>query len=126
VIVCACGACASEGRAREILRQRSGGACEVCDQARAVEMHHRRKPGRVWCPCNLLHLCSRCHHVRIEGDPAAAKIQGWWVEPGAAVPPPHLTPVWIARWGVVLLDAAGDYDLSPNHLDLKEDPAHAR
>lgn len=38
----------------------------------------------------------------------AAKQQGWWVEPWLQ---PHQETVWVARWGRVLLDAAGDFVL---------------
>jgi hypothetical protein len=84
----------------------------VCGRARAASLHHRRKPGRLWCPCNLLHVCGELGtvgcHGHIEANPYAAKQQGWWVEPWCD---PHRIPVWVARWGYVLLDAAGDLDL---------------
>ena len=48
---------------RAAVRGRSGDICEVCDKARATEMHHRisRGVGGTWCPANILHLCHRCH-----------------------------------------------------------------
>lgn len=83
----------AESVARQLVAKRSGGICEamipaVC-QGRATNMHHRRKPGRVWNPANLLHLCGSgttgCHGW-IEANPKASREQGWWIFTGDGEP----------------------------------------
>jgi hypothetical protein len=78
-----------EARARAIVMQRSGGLCEavvpgVC-LGKAASIHHRRKPGRLWNPSNLLHLCGDgtigCHGW-IEAHPALAHEDGLWLFEG--------------------------------------------
>jgi hypothetical protein len=55
----------SEATARAIVAERSRGKCEavipVACTGEATDMHHRYKPGRIWVPSNLLHLCRQCH-----------------------------------------------------------------
>ena len=78
-----------EAKAREIVRLRSGGRCEavvpgVC-LGQAQSVHHRRKPGRLWNPSNLLHLCGDgtigCHGW-IEAHPELAHAEGLWLFAG--------------------------------------------
>lgn len=47
-----------EREVRRIVRDRSGGACEICGVP-AESMHHRRfrSQGGPWAPSNILHLC---------------------------------------------------------------------
>lgn len=98
----------NETACRRIVAARSNGACEVCDRARATNMHHRRKAGRVWTPSNVLHVCGMGNaagcHGHIETNPAAAKEMGWWLEPHQD---PATVPVWLARRGLVLLGDDG-------------------
>lgn len=91
----------SEAKVREIVRTRSGGKCEavvpgVC-LGLAQSMHHRRKPGRVWQPSNLLHLCGDgtigCHGW-IEANPELAHYDGLWLFAGEA----PLTTSCHMRW----------------------------
>lgn len=69
-----------EREARRLVRDRSGGACEVCDQRRAVEFQHRknRSQGGQWSASNGLDLCSDCHR-HIHANPAEADAEGWTV-----------------------------------------------
>lgn len=78
-----------EARARAIVTARSGGRCEaavenVC-MGQAQSVHHRRKPGRLWNPSNLLHVCGDgtigCHGW-IEAHPERANEDGLWLFAG--------------------------------------------
>lgn len=91
----------NEQTARRIVRQRSGGDCEVrisgvC-KGRAREFHHRknRSQGGQWTPSNALDLCSSCH-MYITTHPAAAREKGWAV-PSHADPACTAVEVWM--WG---------------------------
>lgn len=66
--------------AREVVRHRSGGVCEVCGAARATDWHHRknRSQGGRWCPANGMDLCRGCHH-EITVNPEWAYAQGYMV-----------------------------------------------
>ena len=98
----------NEKLCRQIVAERSNGVCEVCDRARAVQMHHRKKAGREWTPANVIHVCGLGNaagcHGHIETNPLAAKEQGWWLEPHQD---PETTPVWLANRGRVLLNNDG-------------------
>ena len=105
----------NEKRARVLVAARSDGLCEagitgVC-QGRATTMHHRRKPGRVWSPANLLHLCGSgttgCHGW-IEAHPSLSQEYGYWIFTGDGEP--NTVAVYLhahtePRW--VLLDNRG-------------------
>lgn len=99
---------AAERRARRIVAERSNGVCELCDQARAGEWHHRLPRGRGgrWEPSNGLHLCTGCHRWVTE-HPAESYDEGWLLRRGES--PEHM-PVRTWR-GYLLLDDAGDYTL---------------
>jgi hypothetical protein len=99
-----------ERRARKLVRTRSGGACEGCDQAAATNCSHRisRGVGGLWCPANLLHLCGSgttgCHGY-IEDEPTSARDErGWRLE---STDIPTEMPVLLAGVGWALLDANG-------------------
>ena len=68
-------------KARELVRKRSGGVCEVCRENRATSTHH--KAGRVGDGVNapelLLHVCVWCDH-RITTEPEWAKAEGYSVD----------------------------------------------
>lgn len=97
----------AETLARQVVRARSGGVCELDGRTPATEMHHRqnRSQGGDWTAPNLLHLCS-AHHLHITTHPQAAREQGWfvpsWIDPAR-------TPVWIFGREFVLLTPNVDY-----------------
>lgn len=96
--------------ARRIVFGRSGGRCEVCgDPLETFEAHHRltRRFGPD-CPCNLLALCSRCHHDRVHGEPEDARERGRIISRHAVVLPAE-HPVEVHRHGLVLLDCSGNF-----------------
>jgi hypothetical protein len=82
--------------ARPIVRERSGGACEVCIPGvclgRATNMHHRKPEshGGESVPVNLLHVCGSgttgCHGY-IEHHRAESYENGWLVRSWAVVLP---------------------------------------
>lgn len=77
---------------RDLLKERSGGVCEVrvaCEGSPAAQMHHRRprgmggsRDGLTNLPSNLLHICFACHH-HIETHRLDALDNGWLVRQGA-------------------------------------------
>jgi hypothetical protein len=73
---------------RLIVAQRSWGRCEVCGQARATEMSHRRPKGMGGTsvaerhgPAWLIHACNHCHQQVIEKDREHAREMGWLLLP---------------------------------------------
>lgn len=94
----------AEATARRLLRTRSGGLCEGCARAEASEWAHRvRRNVGPWCPTNGLDLCRACHswaHLH----PRGARLKGWLLR---ATDDPGLEPVFMARWGYVLLTHDG-------------------
>lgn len=108
----------SEGAARVLLVSRSGGLCEAhldgCTR-HATDAHHRRKPGRLWHPANLLHLCRACHQWT-EDHPDEARQLGLWVDGHVPANRVAEVPVWLephalwrAQW---LLDDEANYALA--------------
>lgn len=96
--------------ARMVVYGRSGGRCEVCGCGlETFEAHHRltRRFGPD-CPCNLLALCSTCHHERVHGEPEQARDDGRIISRHAAILPAE-HPVLIHRHGLVLLDCDGHF-----------------
>lgn len=83
----------SETRCREVVRERSGGLCELAIPGiclgRAVNMHHRRKEGRVWAASNVLDACGSgtdgCHGY-VEANPSWAREEGFWLFTGDGEP----------------------------------------
>lgn len=76
--------------ARAVVRLRSGGICEICQYARAVETQHRVRRGQGGSSRNpeihrvssLLGLCRPCHH---DADNHTDRFDlGWSVHRGAA------------------------------------------
>lgn len=94
-----------EATGRRLLVERSGGICEAGADGAATDAHHRfnRSQGGLWTPENLLHLC-RFHHAWITEHPAGAKLKGWALDQGMD---PVTQPVFMARWGYVLLTRDG-------------------
>lgn len=99
-------------RARQLVTQRSQGACEICDHARATDWHHRqaRSQGGTWAPSNGLHLCRDCHRMVTE-QPDAARRWGWVV-------PQWQNPAEVAarllHLGWVYLDDQGNHQEVPS------------
>lgn len=99
--------------ARRIVYGRSGGRCEApwcgAPLGDRMEAHHRltRRFGPD-CPCNLLALCSRCHHAEVHEQPERARDHGLIVSRHTAVPPAEV-PAVLHRRGPVLLDCHGKF-----------------
>lgn len=71
---------ANYATARETIHRRAAAACELCGTARGTDAHHRQSRAvGVDCPCNLVLLCSGCHHGRVHGHPRWAREMGWIV-----------------------------------------------
>ena len=74
--------------ARRLVAARSGGVCERCRRALAVDVHHRRARGMggtgaagINSLSNLVHLCRACHGW-VEADLGAASASGWKIPLG--------------------------------------------
>ncbi|WP_259641850.1 hypothetical protein [Mycobacterium persicum] len=96
----------TEGKTRVAVHERSNGACELCDERRAQDMHHRRNQSQSgkWHPANILHLCRLCH-VKITADPKWAHEFGFTLWHGEE---PTQTPV-LYRHHLVMLDDVGGF-----------------
>lgn len=78
----------SQALARRLVRERSGGLCEVCGTAKATNYQHRKgkahcSPEEMWAPSNGLDVCGHgnatgCHGL-IHQNPTGAKANGWTV-----------------------------------------------
>ena len=67
------------------LGHRSGGLCEVCGSARAIDKHHRRarqaggtRRAESAAITNALHVCRECHNL-LESRRNLATLLGWLV-----------------------------------------------
>ena len=99
-----------EKHARDTVRARSGGVCEICDAARATNFQHRlaKAHGGPWEVANGLAVCgmgnvSGCHG-RIHQNPIEAEANGWTVLSGHDF---RSIPVLHAVHGRVLLGDDG-------------------
>jgi len=108
----------NEAAARDIVRERAGGRCEVripevC-QGYHDNTHHRLKAGRIWAPSNLLAVCGSgttgCHGW-IEAHPAHGD-----GEPAHV--PVFLRPVYGPWW--YILDDEGLLIMHTEKDDLEE------
>jgi hypothetical protein len=116
----------NETTARRIVRQRSGGDCElriagVCE-GRATNLQHRknRSQGGQWTPSNGLDVCgtgTRGCHGFIHQHPAMAREKGWTVPSWAD---PEKTPVEMWMWGSMQVFALLD-NQGCAHLHQPED-----
>lgn len=107
---------ASQARARRLVRDRSGGVCEVCGVGRATNYQHRKARAHctseeLWAVSNGLDVCGQgnatgCHGL-IHQNPEGAKRNGWtvpfWADPRRAVV--------YRRSERVLLDDDGGFEL---------------
>ena len=105
----------SQARARRLVRERSGGICEVCGVNRATNYQHRKgkahcSPEEMWAVSNGLDVCghgnvSGCHGL-IHQNPTGAVKNGWTVNSWAD---PKSTPVFRMS-KLVFLDDEGGFD----------------
>jgi hypothetical protein len=101
---------------REIIRERSGGQCELCRSRDATNMHHRRPRGMggtkrdIHTPAWILHVCGSgthgCHGL-IESRRALAYTNGWLLRNHEH---PSTTPAWLFRSLFVILTDKGTYE----------------
>lgn len=112
----------TEAKTRAAVKERSGGACERCDRARATDMHHRqnRSQGGGWNPANIVHLCAWCHQM-ITAYPEASRLVGWSVR---STDDPETVPVPI-RGTSCLLELDGTIVVIPDRRssELPDEPA---
>lgn len=101
----------NERLARRLVRERSGGICEVCAIAYATNFHHRknRSQGGRWTPENGLDVCGSgstgCHGF-ITANPKLSYEYGWAVRSRMN---PELVAVRLAGRGWTFLDSTGAY-----------------
>lgn len=122
-----------EARARAIVAERSGGRCEAVIEGvclgRAHSMHHRRKPGRLWNPSNLLHLCgdgTRGCHGWIEAHPTKANELGLWLMNGDGMPSEVSVQMrWESLKSWFVLDDEGSLEWDTHDYEALDAPDHA-
>ncbi|MEU5155613.1 HNH endonuclease [Glycomyces sp. NPDC021274] len=100
----------NERKARQLVRERSGGICEVCGLRRATNFQHRknRSQGGRWTASNGLDVCgtgtTECHGD-IHSNPTKAYEAGWSVKSWD-----DETTAPVRTWrGLVLLDDEGGW-----------------
>ena len=107
----------SEAEGRRIVRERSGGMCELAIEGvcfgRAGTVHHRakRSHGGTWAPANLLAACGSgttgCHGY-VEANPVWANEQGLWLMAGDGEPQEVSCHIrWMNMRGWFVLDDLG-------------------
>lgn len=100
-----------ERQARRLVRERSGGICEVCSAARATNFQHRkgRSQGGRWTASNGLDVCGSgttgCHGY-IHAHPDEACVKGWTVK---SWDDERAVPVDLPAFGPVLLNDEGGW-----------------
>lgn len=82
---------------RKVALNRSGGWCEVCDQERPLDVHHRLKRSginreRV---SNYIAACRPCHD-EIHAKPQWSRVNGWIL--GEHQSPPATPVKYLGRW----------------------------
>lgn len=72
---------------REVVKNRSGGLCEICGKRSATDMAHRVGAGQngKWMPANILHACRFCHSYNHD-NPKNSYDHGWHLQS-------HLNPL---------------------------------
>jgi hypothetical protein len=80
----------------EAVTRRSRGICELCRDAPASEMHHRRmrSAGGLDIVDNILHLCRSCHHDTIHANPDWAYRHGFLLRRAATDHPEPVIGCW--------------------------------
>jgi hypothetical protein len=101
----------AENEARRLVRERSGGVCELCGSQRATNFQHRKARGHKgpWTASNGLDVCGMgnafgCHGY-IHQNPDTASEYGWTVK---SWDDERTVPVRTVH-GFVLLDDEGGY-----------------
>jgi hypothetical protein len=97
---------------RAAVSVRSGGWCERCGAAHAVEIHHRRPRGMGGSKApdtnrvtNALALCGSCHRwIEREHNRTESRVMGWLVLQGHD---PAMTPLLYRGKWVFLTDDGG-------------------
>lgn len=81
----------------EAVTRRSRGICELCRDAPATEMHHRRmrSAGGLDLSDNILHLCYWCHHEAIHANPDWAYRHGLLLRRSSADHPAPIIGCWM-------------------------------
>lgn len=106
----------NEKDCRILVRERSGGMCEVRQKdvcrGQGESMHHRNKAGQggEWQPSNILHVCgdgTRGCHGWIEANPASARRRGLWLFRGQNPATTPCTIIFRGLSGAYLLDDHG-------------------
>ena len=95
----------TEAEAREIVRKRANGRCEVCG-GRGSEYSHRQRrsiQANRWDPANALLACRSCH-ARMHNSPQEARTVGWHV---SIYEEPAQVPVLLSDGHYWLLDHEG-------------------
>lgn len=84
-----------ELRARRLIKDRSGGICEICGHRPATDAAHRlsRGVGGLWEAANLLHACRTCHSTNHD-NPLRAYELGQHLRNGSD---PLTAPVYLHR-----------------------------
>lgn len=123
-----------ESRGRRIVRERSGGWCEVCGLRRAESMSHRisKSRGGSWAPQNLIHTCgdgTRGCHGWFEANPLWAGEGGWHIRRDPRPPtevPVYLRPALHASGWFLIRDVGGPclVPVDPADYGLPLMPAH--
>lgn len=103
----------TEAKAREAVKVRANGRCELCQRAEPLEWAHRRNRshGGGWSPSNGLHLCRNCHSWT-ELNPLLGYAGGWRLDTDTAADEAvvWLRPFMIEGW--YQLPATGEYVMS--------------
>lgn len=105
----------AEREAKRVVRERSGGVCEGCGEARASNFAHRKRQGQggPWCPSNGLDLCGSgstgCHGWSHENVTAAEEL-GWMLR---SRQDPESEPAVLAGRGRVYLFPDGSVSSHP-------------
>ncbi len=119
----------TRARGTAIVRERSGGSCEICRTNPGQEFSHRIAASRcgTWAPSNGVRACHGCHSW-LEHHPLWAT-GGWWHirrDPRSPLElPVFLKVALLPRGGWFLLDDAGGMELvDPDDHDLPGAPLH--
>jgi hypothetical protein len=104
---------ASEKEARRLVRERSGGVCEICGSQKATNYQHRKARGQggPWTASNGIDVCGMgnafgCHGY-LHQNPALACEAGWTVKSWGDE---KAVPAQLVH-GVVLLDDEGGFEV---------------
>jgi 5-methylcytosine-specific restriction protein A len=101
----------------ELVIARSGNVCEICGNAMAEQIHHRRPRGMGGTrrestngAAALLHICA-ADHARLESHRNWAMVNGWLLQQHQD---PTKVPVVLRHGTVLLTDAGGVEHVHPH------------